>query len=85
MVRGHGLVLARAARCHDGHHEKPNRLDSVVVGRSASHARQNLGGDGGERGFAVVQCGEPNAHLGPLDAHVDHPESKLGGQGVFGV
>lgn len=36
-------------------------------------------------GIPVIQRREPDAGAGPLDAHADHPEPIVGGQGLPGV
>jgi arsenic resistance protein ArsH len=54
--RGHGVVLARAPRRHDGHHEGPDRLDPAVAAPCA-HPGQDAGRDagvGGSQSFNAV-------------------------------
>ncbi|CAG9229883.1 hypothetical protein PSAB6_50279 [Paraburkholderia sabiae] len=85
MVGRHGLVLARTPRRNDGHHEIADRLDSAIGRRSPANARQDTCVDAGQRRLAVVQRGQPDARARPLDAHADHPEPVVGGQGVHGV
>ena len=85
LGRGHGVVLARAARRHDRHHESADRLDPVVGGRRAPHTGQDAGGHAGLRRIAVVQRRQPDAGAGPLDADDHHPQPVLGRQGVSGI
>lgn len=51
----------------------------------APDAGQDARGDAGERRLSVVQRGEPAARARALDAHADHPEPVVGGQGVHGI
>ena len=80
--RRHGLVLARAPRRDDRHHEGADRLDSAGARRGAADAGQDAGGDAGLGRLAVLQRGQSAARARPLDAHAHHPEPVLGGQGL---
>ena len=55
----------------DRHPEAADRLDTPVCRCIAPHPRQNSGGDGGVRRLTVVQCRQPDAGAGSVDAH-DH-------------
>ena len=42
-------------------------------------------GDAGIGRFSILQCHQPDARVGPLDADADHSQPVLGGQGIPGV
>jgi hypothetical protein len=48
-------------------------MDPAVRGRRAADPGQDAGGDGGVGWIAVLQCRQPDAHPGALDAHDHHP------------
>src|SRR5690606_41466075 len=66
----------RTAWRNDRHHEGADRLDSPVSWVDPSDAGQDAGGDGGFRREPVLQCREPDAHPGTLDADDHHPEPR---------
>jgi arsenic resistance protein ArsH len=57
----------------------------LAIGSVRPAQGKTLGGHGGFRWLAVLQCGEPIAHSRTLDAHDHDPKSIFGGEGLPGV
>ena len=78
-------MLTRAAWCDVRRVLGADRLDPAGTRRRTPDPGQDSGGDAGLRRIAIVQRGQPVARVGPLDAHVHHPQSILGAEGLYGI
>ena len=85
MVGSARVGESRAARLHDGRVQEPARLASSFGRGGPAHPGAHRGGAAGVWGVAILQCGQPDAHFGTMDAHGHNSKSKQCTEGLVGV